>query len=95
MKLIKRVSYLEEMSSLLHTPDIKVSLVIDFFGEHVSFHNTRQKEIISCRLKVSKEAMKHWAVEHANIVKVVSPASLVNAIREEIRKANELYGIGE
>ena len=24
MKLIKRVSYLEEMSSLLHTPDIKV-----------------------------------------------------------------------
>lgn len=76
-------------------PENYISLVIDFFGEHVSFHNTRQKGIISCRLKVSKEAMKHWAVEHANIVKVVSPASLVDAIREEIRKANELYEIGE
>jgi hypothetical protein len=93
MKLIKRVSYLEEMSSLLHTPDIKVSLVIDFFGEHVSFHNTRQNRIVSCRLKVSKEAMKHWAVEHANIVKVVSPASLVESIREEVRKAAEMYDL--
>ena len=46
---------------------------------------------ISCRLKVSEEAMKHWAVEHANIAKVVSPESLVQKIREEIQKANKLY----
>jgi hypothetical protein len=37
--------------------------------------------------------MKHWAVEHANIVKVVSPASLADAIREEIRKAAEMYDL--
>ena len=76
-------------------PEKYISLVIDFFGEHVKFHGTKQKGIISCRLKVSEEAMKHWATEHANIVKVVSPESLADAIREEIRKAAELYGIGE
>ena len=48
---------------------------------------------VSCRLKVSVTAMKHWAVEHANIARVVSPDSLVDEIREEIRKAGALYGL--
>ena len=69
-----------------------VSLIIDFFGKHVSFHE-QEDGTVSCRMKVSAMAMKHWAVEHANIVKVISPASLVEEIRGEIRKANELYGI--
>ncbi len=69
-----------------------VSLIIDFFGKHVSFHE-RDDGTVSCRLKVSTMAMKHWAVEHANIVRVVSPEPLVEEIREEIRKAGALYGI--
>ena len=68
-----------------------ISLVIDFFGKHVSFHDMDEERVVSCRLKVSEDAMLHWAVEHANIVKVVSPGSLVAAIRGELRKANELY----
>ena len=72
-----------------------ISLVIDFFGKHVSFHDTDQEGIVSCRLKISEDAMLHWAVEHANIVKVTSPEDLVERIRGEIRKANELYGINE
>ena len=69
-----------------------VSLIIDFFGKHVSFHE-QEDGTVSCRLKVSAVAMKHWAVEHANIVRVVSPEHLVEEIRDEIRKANALYGI--
>ena len=69
-----------------------VSLIIDFFGKHVSFHE-RDDGTVACRLKVSTMAMKHWAVEHANIVRVVSPETLVEEIREEIRRANALYGM--
>ena len=69
-----------------------VPLVIDFFGRHVSFHE-QDDGSVACRMKVSAMAMKHWAVEHANIVKVISPEPLVEEIREEIRKANALYGI--
>ena len=76
----------------LVVPESYVPLVIDFFGKHVKFF-PQGGGLYSGRLKVSRDAMKHWAVEHANIVKVVSPASLVEEIREEIRKANELYGI--
>ena len=67
-----------------------VSLVIDFFGKHVSFHE-REDGRVSCRLRVSAEAMKHWAVEHANMVRVISPESLVKDIRVELKKAAELY----
>ncbi len=67
-----------------------VSLIIDFFGRHVSFHEQEDGKV-SCRLLVSTEAMKHWAVEHANIVRVVSPESLVEDIRTELKKAAVLY----
>ena len=68
-----------------------ISLVIDFFGKHVSFHDSDQQGIVSCRLKVSENAMLHWAVAHANIVKVIRPDSLIDRIRAELQKANELY----
>ncbi len=70
-----------------------ISLIIDFFGKHVSFHDTEREGIVSCRVKVSEDAMLHWAVEHANIVKVIAPERLVDRIREELRKANALYNL--
>ena len=73
-------------------PKGSVSLIIDFFGKHVSFHEQEDGNV-SCRLLVSTEAMKHWAVEHANIVRVVSPQNLVEEIRTELKKAAALYGI--
>ena len=74
-------------------PERHVSLVIDFFGKHVSFFDSDQEGMVSCRLRVSRDAMKHWAVEHANIVKVVSPEGLVEEIRAEIRRAADLYAL--
>ena len=73
-------------------PKGSVSLIIDFFGKHVSFHEQDDGNV-SCRLLVSTEAMKHWAVEHANIVRVVSPESLVEEVRAELKKAAVLYGM--
>ena len=70
-----------------------VSLVIDFFGKHVSFFDSDQEGCVLCRLKVSESAMKHWAVEHASFVRVVSPEGLVEKIRDEIGKANANYGL--
>ncbi len=74
------------------TTDGYVSLVIDFFGKHVRFFE-KEDGRVSCRLKVSREARKRWAVEHANIVRVTSPEGLVEEIREEIRRAAALYGM--
>ncbi|MBR6030157.1 MAG: WYL domain-containing transcriptional regulator [Clostridia bacterium] len=73
-------------------PRSAVSLVIDYFGKHVSFYDLEDGQV-SCRLMVSGEAMKHWAVQFANIARVTAPASLVEEIRGELRKACSLYDI--
>ena len=73
-------------------PGTFVPIVIDFFGKHARFF-PREDGSYSCRLKVSRDAMTHWAVEHANIARVVSPPGLVEEIRAEIRKAAALYGM--
>ena len=69
-----------------------VSLVIDFFGKHVSFRE-QPDGMVSCRLNVSREAMKRWAVQFASTVRVVSPPELVQDIQEEIRKAAAHYDL--
>ena len=71
-------------------PKNAVSIVIDFFGKHVSFHE-QEDGMVSCRLTVSREAMRRWAVQFGNVARVVSPPELVEEIREEIRKAAALY----
>ena len=74
-------------------PESCISLVIDFFGKHVSFFDTEREDLVSCRLKVSREAMKRWAAEHAAVARVTAPEDLVEEIRGEIRKINENYGM--
>jgi len=69
-----------------------VSVVIDFFGSHVSFFD-RGDGTISCNIEVSREAMRHWAGQFADVVRVESPPELVEEIREDLRKANANYGL--
>ena len=73
-------------------PKSFVSVVIDFFGSHVSFFD-RGDDTVSCNIEVSREAMKHWVRQFADVVRVVSPDSLVEEIREDIRKAAGNYGL--
>ena len=73
-------------------PKSAVSLVIDFFGKHVSFFE-RPDGTVSCNLTASRQAMRHWASQFATVVRVVSPPELVEEIREEIRKAAAYYGM--
>ena len=73
-------------------PKSFVSIVIDFFGSHVSFME-KEDGTVSCGIEVSRDAMRHWASQFAGTVRVVTPESLADEIREEIRKAARLYGM--
>ena len=75
-------------------PKRAVSVVIDFFGKHVKFHEEEDGTVL-CSLLVSRESMKKWAVQMAGTVRVVSPPELVEEIRGEIRKFAEQYEMKE
>ena len=49
--------------------------------------------IVSCRIMVSREAMKRRAAQFAGMVRVTAPEGLADEIRQEIRKAGENYGM--
>ena len=71
-------------------PKSFISLVIDFFGTHVSFFD-KGDGTVSCRLEVSEDAMRHWAGQFSDVVRVISPESLVEKIREDIRRSMKNY----
>lgn len=67
-----------------------IDYVLDQFGDDVGIRTTRGGKT-TFTLMASPKAMKIWLLQFGASVKVLSPASLVNSIREETRKMKELY----
>jgi len=64
---------------------------IDWFGtENITFSDQTEDEV-TARVMVNKVAMRKWALQFALHVKVLSPESLVDEIKEDIDQARENY----
>lgn len=64
---------------------------VDWFGtENISFSNQTADEV-TARVTVNEIAMRKWALQYALHVKVLSPESLVNQIKEDLQQANKNY----
>lgn len=63
-----------------------VGVIVDFFGNNISFHEADEDTII-CHIKASFPSIKRWAVMYANIAKVISPQNLIDEIKSEIIKS--------
>ena len=68
-----------------------VTEIIDWFGKDVRFSNETEDEV-TAEVRVSKMAMKFWAMQYGEHITVTSPESLVNEIRTALQKAVEKYG---
>ncbi|MEE1010928.1 MAG: WYL domain-containing protein [Acutalibacteraceae bacterium] len=67
-----------------------VSEIIDWFGKDVKFSDETDDEV-TAEVRVSKMAMKFWAMQYGEYVTVTSPESLVNDIKNALQKAVEKY----
>ena len=64
--------------------------IMDWFGSEISFRDETEDEV-TARVTVNLKAMRHWAVQYAAHVRVLSPAGLVEEIKEDLKKATENY----
>ena len=64
--------------------------IIDWFGGGVTFFDETDDEV-SVRTRVNLAAMRHWALQYALHARVLSPESLVEEVRNDIKKAEENY----
>ena len=68
--------------------------VLDWFGRDVTFSDEGEDEV-TARVMVNLEAMRRWALQYALHARVVSPPSLADQVREDIRRAAENYEAGD
>ena len=65
-------------------------VVWDWFGSKVKFTKGKDDKTIAC-LKSSKLAMKYWALQFYDVVKVISPIDLVEDIKKALSDAVNMY----
>lgn len=59
-------------------------------GQSVAFFDEAGEEV-SVRVRVNFAAMRRWALQYALHAKILSPESLAEQVREDIRAAMENY----
>ena len=64
--------------------------VIDWFGNNIDFRDLKNGKI-EARTNVIFDSMKFWALQYAEYVKVTSPKSLVDSIKNILKESIEKY----
>lgn len=64
--------------------------IIDWFGKDIRFSDATDEEV-TVTVTVNPLAMKLWAMKYARHIKVISPQSLVEEIKEDINFAKKNY----
>ena len=64
--------------------------IIDWFGGGVTFFDETDDQV-SVRTKVNLQAMRLWALQYALHARVLSPKSLAEQVKNDIKKAMENY----
>ena len=64
--------------------------VIDWFGGEITFFDETDDEV-SVRTRVNLAAMRRWALQYALHARVLSPKSLAELVRDDIKEAMEHY----
>jgi predicted DNA-binding transcriptional regulator YafY len=67
-----------------------ISDIIDWFGKDVNFSNETEDEV-TVSVTVNVNAMKYWAMQYANYIRVLRPQSLVDSIKKDLKAALERY----
>lgn len=69
-----------------------VSEVIDWFGSEIEFFDETEDEV-SARVRVNLHAMRKWAMQYAVHAKILSPQSLAEQVKSDLREAAQQYGL--
>lgn len=67
-----------------------ISSVIDWFGRDIRFFDETQNEV-SVSVYVNLDAMKYWIMQYSNYVRVLSPQSLVDTIKADLKEIYNKY----
>lgn len=67
-----------------------VDQIIDWFGSDVKFTKIDDEKVVAV-VTASTGAMEYWAMQYLNFVEIISPSSLREKIKENIKTAEKRY----
>lgn len=76
---------------MFRTKKYLLSEIFDWFGKDVTFSDETDEEV-TCSVYVNEMAMRKWALQYALHVRVLSPQSMVDGVKEDLKKAMRNYG---
>ena len=68
-----------------------IDQIVDWFGNDIHIIKTNDENKIKVSVKASPNAMEHWAMQYASHVRIVSPSTLVDAVKANLQNALEKY----
>ena len=77
---------------MFRTKKYLLSEIFDWFGKDVTFSDETDEEV-TCSVYVNEMAMRKWALQYALHVRVLSPQSMVDGVKEDLKRAMENYGV--
>ena len=86
------MGYGESGTVVFSLPKLKAYEAIDVFGKTVSFQpDPKDPDSLICTVFANHYSMKRWALQYTDIVKVLSPGSLADEIKETLAKGLKNY----
>ena len=80
----------ESVPVVFRVRKIAVNHVLDWFGTEVKFCDETEDEVTAI-VTVNTQAMKYWAMQYGDYVRVISPRSLADDIINSLRQSLEWY----
>ena len=69
--------------------------IIDWFGKEAVFTNETENSV-TVHVRANLAAMRYWALQYSRDVKILSPQSLVDDVKKDLREAiNKYEGVSE
>lgn len=79
---IERVEFLTDFRN--------IDQVIDWFGKEVKIE--KEGDMYKVSVQVSLQAMEYWAMQYLNSVEIISPLSLREKLKQNLKNAMQKYG---
>ncbi|WP_295126489.1 WYL domain-containing protein [Ruminococcus sp.] len=64
--------------------------IVDWFGSRANIRQF-ENDMLEIRVRISEGAMKHWAIQYADCVEVISPKRVREDVAKTLRAAAERY----
>ena len=68
-----------------------IDQIVDWFGTDIRIMKTDTEDKVKVSIKVSPNAMEHWAMQYINHVEIIQPESLRNRMRSALKNGLKKY----